>query len=60
MAIAKVTIEIDIACFDFGTAVFNKTGSLSRSGSQHREQASKAALGCKGKWGKHEKHNPKE
>ncbi|MNZ86865.1 hypothetical protein D3C78_1057040 [compost metagenome] len=60
MAITKIAIEVDIACFDFGTAVFKKTGSLSRSGSEHREQAGKAAPGREGVWGKHQKHNPKE
>ncbi|MDD1016458.1 hypothetical protein [Pseudomonas rubra] len=60
MTITKVAIEVNIAGFDFGAAVFEKTGSLCRDGSKHREQANKAAPGRERVWGKHEKQHPKE
>ncbi|MNP07799.1 hypothetical protein D3C76_998420 [compost metagenome] len=60
MTITEVTVEVDVACFDFGAAVFKKTSGLSRYSSKHREQADKAAPGRERVWGKHEKRNPKE
>ncbi|MNN28300.1 hypothetical protein D3C81_1418640 [compost metagenome] len=58
VAVTKIPVEIDIACFDLCTAVFKKTGGLGIDAGTQQEQAGNTTPGGEGERGKHGRKHP--
>ncbi|MNN32274.1 hypothetical protein D3C81_1459930 [compost metagenome] len=60
VAVTKVPVEINSACFDLGTAIFKKTGGLGVRAGTHQQQAGNSAPKGERKRGKHAREHPEK